>query len=109
MLQEGSCQLKSIKDTIDPNGSPQFLLISDLPVQTKDIRGIGEGVCAEKRHTIKMQLIFLRIIFSYEFVITRRVLRAEVLGILQFPQSKNNKWHCAIRAEFWVLTIKLYS
>lgn len=36
----------------------------------------------------KMQLIFLRIIFSYKFVITRSVLRSEVLDVLRFPQSK---------------------
>lgn len=91
MLQEGSCQLKSTKDTIDPNESPQHLLMSDLSVQTRDIRGIEEGVCAEKRHTIKMQLIFLRIIFSYVFLITRSVLRSEVSGILRFSQREKKK------------------
>lgn len=89
MLQEGSCQLKSIKDTIDPKESSQYLLISYLSVQTKDINGIEDGVCVWRRNMpFKMQLIFLRIIFSYKFVITRSVLRSEVLDVLRFPQSK---------------------
>lgn len=52
MLQEGSCQLKSIKDTIDPKESSQYLLISYLSVQTKDINGIEDGMCVEKKHAI---------------------------------------------------------
>lgn len=52
MLREGSCQLKNIKDTIDPSESPQHLLISDLSVQAKDVRETEEGVCGEERHTI---------------------------------------------------------
>lgn len=52
MLQESSCQLKNIEDTIEPNESPQYLRISDLSVLTKDIREIEGGVCGEKGHTM---------------------------------------------------------